>query len=51
MTLILFGVLGVMLSLALVVVTATLDRTIRIPNDITARFGLDVLAVVPDTKR
>jgi capsular polysaccharide biosynthesis protein len=51
MTLILFGVLGVMLSLALVIVTATLDRTIRIPNDITARFGLDVLAVVPDTKR
>lgn len=51
LTIILFGVLGVMLSLALVIVTATLDRTIRIPNDITARFGLDVLAVVPDTRR
>ena len=31
----------------LVVVSATLDRTIRVPNDITAKFGLDVLAVVP----
>jgi uncharacterized protein involved in exopolysaccharide biosynthesis len=51
LTMILFGVLGLMLSLALVVVTATLDRTIRIPNDITARYGLDVLAVVPDMRR
>ena len=48
---ILFGVLGAMLSLALVVVSATLDRTIRVPNDITAKFGLDVLAVVPETSR
>jgi uncharacterized protein involved in exopolysaccharide biosynthesis len=51
LTIILFGALGVMLSLALVVVTATLDRTIRVPNDITARYGLDVLAVVPDMRR
>lgn len=51
LTLILFGVLGVLMSLALVVVTATLDRTIRVPNDITARYGLDVLAVVPDMRR
>lgn len=51
LTMALFGVLGLMLSLALVVITATLDRTIRIPNDITAKFGLEVLAVVPNTRR
>jgi capsular polysaccharide biosynthesis protein len=39
------------LSLALVLVTATLDRTIRVPNDITAKYGLDVLAVVPNMRR
>ena len=26
----------------------SLDRTIRVPNDITGRFGVDVLAVVPE---
>ena len=51
LTLFLFGAVGALLSLALVVITATLDRTIRVPNDITARFGLDVLAVVPDKRR
>jgi uncharacterized protein involved in exopolysaccharide biosynthesis len=51
LTLIVFGVLGVMLALASVVVAATLDRTIRLPNDITGKFGLDVLAVVPDARR
>jgi uncharacterized protein involved in exopolysaccharide biosynthesis len=51
MTLFLFGAVGALLSLALVVMTATLDRTIRVPNDITAKFGLDVLAVVPDKRR
>ena len=51
MTMIVFGVLGTILSLASVVVSATLDRTIRVPNDITGRFGVDVLAVVPDTSR
>ena len=40
-----------MLTLASVVVAATLDRTIRLPNDITGNFGLDVLAVVPDVRR
>jgi uncharacterized protein involved in exopolysaccharide biosynthesis len=50
LTLFLFGAVGALLSLALVVITATLDRTIRVPNDVTAKFGLDVLAVVPDKK-
>jgi uncharacterized protein involved in exopolysaccharide biosynthesis len=51
LTLFLFAAVGAVLSLALVVMTATLDRTIRVPNDITAEFGLDVLAVVPDKRR
>ncbi len=50
MTLIVFGVLGLLLSLASVIVAATLDRTIRVPGDITAKFDLDVLAVVPDAR-
>lgn len=50
LTVMVFGVLGVLLSLASVIVAATLDRTIRIPGDITAKFGLDVLAVVPDAR-
>jgi uncharacterized protein involved in exopolysaccharide biosynthesis len=50
MTLVVFGVLGVLLSLASVIVAATLDRTIRVPGDITAKFDLDVLAVVPDAR-
>jgi uncharacterized protein involved in exopolysaccharide biosynthesis len=51
LTMFLFGAVGALLSLALVVITATLDRTIRVPNDVTAKFGLDVLAVVPDKRR
>ncbi|MET0326661.1 MAG: hypothetical protein ABW219_15700 [Ilumatobacteraceae bacterium] len=50
-TLIVFGVLGIILSIATVVVSATLDRTIRVPNDITSKFGVDVLAVVPEISR
>jgi uncharacterized protein involved in exopolysaccharide biosynthesis len=50
-TMFLFAAVGALLSLALVVMTATLDRTIRVPNDVTAKYGLDVLAVVPDKKR
>jgi hypothetical protein len=50
MTLLIFGVLGFLLTLASVIVAATLDRTIRIPGDITAKFDLDVLAVVPDAQ-
>lgn len=50
MTLIIFGVLGLLLSLASVIADATLDRTIRVPGDISGKFGLDVLAVVPDAR-
>jgi uncharacterized protein involved in exopolysaccharide biosynthesis len=50
LTLVIFGVLGVLLSLASVIVAATLDRTIRVPGDVTAKFDLDVLAVVPDAR-
>jgi uncharacterized protein involved in exopolysaccharide biosynthesis len=51
MTIGMFGVLGAMLSLGTVVLAATLDRTIRIPNDVSAKFGVDVLAVVPSARR
>jgi len=34
-----------------VVLVAALDRTIRVPNDVEAKFGVDVLAVVPETSR
>ena len=51
LTMFLFGALGLMMTIALVVISATLDRTIRVPNDITAKFGLDVLAVVPAMRR
>ncbi len=50
LTLVIFGVLGLLLTLASVIVSATLDRTIRVPGDITAKFDLDVLAVVPDAR-
>lgn len=51
LTVAMFAAIGFILSGALLVLAATLDRTIRIPNDITAKFGLEVLAVVPDTRR
>lgn len=51
LTMFIFAVLGVVLSIATVVISATLDRTIRVPNDITSKFGVDVLAVVPEMSR
>jgi capsular polysaccharide biosynthesis protein len=51
MTIGMFGVLGAMLSLGTVVLAATLDRTIRIPNDVSAKFGVEVLAVVPSARK
>jgi capsular polysaccharide biosynthesis protein len=51
LTMIVFFFLGLVLSVVSVVIAATLDRTIRVPNDITSRFGVDVLAVVPETGR
>jgi uncharacterized protein involved in exopolysaccharide biosynthesis len=50
LTVVIFGVLGTLLALASVIAAATLDRTIRVPSDVTAKFGLDVLAVVPDAR-
>jgi uncharacterized protein involved in exopolysaccharide biosynthesis len=50
LTVAVFVVLGLLLSLASVVVAATLDHTVRIPEDVRSRFGLDVLAVVPDAR-
>ncbi len=51
LTVTVFVVLGMLLTLASAVATAMLDRTIRVPEDIRSRFGLDVLAVVPDMNR
>lgn len=51
LTLALYTVIGLLLSLGSVVVAAMLDRTIRVPDDVTAKFGLDVLAVVPNRGR
>jgi capsular polysaccharide biosynthesis protein len=51
MTIGIFGVLGTMLAVGIVVLAAMLDRTIRVPNDVSARFGVEVLAVVPPARR
>ena len=46
-----FFFLGLVLSLASVIISSFLDRTVRVPNDITSRYGVDVLAVVPNIAR
>ena len=51
MTVAVFGVLGALLALGVVVLAAMLDRTIRTPDEISARFGVEVLAVVPSARR
>jgi hypothetical protein len=43
-----FVVLGILLSLASVIGASMLDHTIRVPADIEDHFGLDVVAVLPD---
>lgn len=50
-TFVTFTALGTILAFAFVVARALLDRTVRVPDDITARVGLDVLAVVPQGRR
>lgn len=50
MTLVVFGILGSLLSLASVIVASALDKTIRVPADVNAKFGLDVLAVIPNAR-
>lgn len=51
MTFIMFTMLGAILSVAFVVLRAFLDRTVRVADDITAKFGLDVIAIVPPGRR
>jgi uncharacterized protein involved in exopolysaccharide biosynthesis len=51
LTIALFAVLGLLLSLAGVVLAGSLDRTVRVPDDVTAQWGLEVVAVIPDVRR
>lgn len=51
LTVVLFAFLGAIISIGAVLVSALLDRTVRTPDDIAAKFGLDVLAVVPSARR
>jgi capsular polysaccharide biosynthesis protein len=51
MTAVMFGAFGAVISIAVVALAAALDRTVRVPADITERFRLDVLAVLPASRR
>jgi capsular polysaccharide biosynthesis protein len=51
MTIMLFTALGAVLSLGFVVARSLLDRTVRTPEDVSTRFGVDLLAVVPRGRR
>lgn len=51
MTVGIFAVLGTMVSVALLVVAAMLDRTVRVPADVEVRLGVEVLAIVPASGR
>jgi capsular polysaccharide biosynthesis protein len=51
MTVGVYAVLGLLLSIGSVVAAAALDRTIRTPDDVAAKLGLDVIAVVPSARR
>jgi hypothetical protein len=51
MTVMMFTALGALLSFGFVVVRALIDRTVRTPDDVPAKFGLDVLAVVPQSRK
>lgn len=51
MTIAIFTALGLMLSIGGIVTVAMLDRTIRVPDDLSAKFGVEVLAVVPSARR
>ena len=51
MTVAIFMVVGIMLSLAFVTLAAVIDRSIRIPSDISSKFGIEVLGVVPSARR
>ena len=47
MTVAMFAAMGIILSAGFVLIAAVLDRSIRLPKDVSSRLGLDVLAVVP----
>jgi uncharacterized protein involved in exopolysaccharide biosynthesis len=46
-----YAVTGILLSIVLVVVGAALDHSLRFPDEVRRRIGLDVLAVVPEARR
>lgn len=50
-TFLMFAMLGAVLSVGFVVARALLDRSLRTPDDVETRFGMDVLAVVPKSSR
>jgi hypothetical protein len=51
MTVATFAVLGLMLMLGGVVAASLLDRSLRFAEEIRARLGVEVLAVVPTEVR
>jgi hypothetical protein len=51
MTVGIFVVLGAALSLAFVVLAAVVDRSVRLPSDISSKYGLEVLGIVPSATR
>jgi capsular polysaccharide biosynthesis protein len=46
-----FGVLGALLAIGVVVLASMLDRSVRNPGDISSGLGVEVLATVPSTRR
>ena len=51
MTIGMFFVLGLILSAALLVLAAVMDRTVRTADDVESKFGLDTVAVLPSARR
>jgi uncharacterized protein involved in exopolysaccharide biosynthesis len=51
MTFAMFTALGLLLSVVFVILAAFLDRTIREPADLPARFNVEVIAAVPRSSR
>ena len=48
---VIFFFVGMMLSVGAVVLATVLDRSLRTPDDVEHLLGLEVLAVVPDTRQ
>lgn len=47
---ILFGIIGVGISVAVALITTVVDTSVRFPAEIRERLGMDILAVVPKIK-